>query len=164
MSLNKAILIGYLGRDPEVRTMQNGNKVVNMSLATSESWKDKQTGERREKTEWHRIVIWNEKIGDVAAKFLKKGSLCCIEGQIETRKFQDKDGSDRWTTEIVVPVFGGGLRLLGGKDGVSGGDRSSNDDRRSDDNRSSGDSGSSAGGGGSGQRYDDEIPFAPEWR
>ena len=152
MSLNKAILIGHLGRDPEVRTMQNGNKVVNLSLATSETWKDKQSGERREKTEWHRIVIWNEKIGDVAAKFLKKGSLCCIEGQIETRKFQDKDGSDRWTTEIVVPAFGGNLRLLGGKnDGASDGG-SSSEDRGSSNERSS-------GGGSSGGGFDDEIPF-----
>ena len=162
MSLNRAILIGRLGRDPEVRTMQNGNKVVNLSLATSETWKDKQTGERREKTEWHRIVIWNEKIGDVAEKYLKKGSLCCIEGQIETRKWQDQQGQDRYSTEIVVPAFGGTLRLLGSKDDAQSGGRSSDDDRSSNDR----DSGSSGGGsgGGSAHSFDDEIPFAPEWR
>ena len=163
MSLNKAMLIGHLGRDPEVRSTQDGRKIVNINLATSENWKDKQTGERRSRTEWHRVVIFNEQIGDVAAKYLKKGSKCYIEGQIETRKWQDDKGNDRYSTEIVLRAFGGNLRLLDSKDSAPSGDGPSNDDRRSSDDRSSG-GGSGGGGGGRSNQFDDEIPFGPEWR
>jgi single-strand DNA-binding protein len=110
--VNKAIIVGNLGRDPESRTVQNGGKVVSFSLATSETWMDRASGERKEKTQWHRIVIWDEKLGEVAEKYLKKGSKCYVEGQIETRKFTDKDGAERETTEIVLKAFRGALTLL----------------------------------------------------
>jgi single-strand DNA-binding protein len=114
-SVNKAILIGHLGRDPEVRRMNSGDSVVSFSLATSESWKDKGTGERKEKTDWHNVVIWNEHIGKVAEQFCKKGSKVYIEGQIQTREFTDKDGNQRKTTEIVLQRFRGELTLLDGR-------------------------------------------------
>ena len=119
--MNRATLIGRLGRDPEVKTTQGGSRVVSFSIATSERWRDKNTGERKEKSEWHNIVIWNEGIGKVAEQYLKKGSMCLIEGKIETRKWQDRDGNDRYTTEIVVPQYGGYLELLGGKQDSDGG-------------------------------------------
>jgi single-strand DNA-binding protein len=111
-SVNKVILVGNLGKDPEIRTTQNGGKVVTMTIATSESWKDKNTGERREKTEWHRVVIFNEGIANVAERYLKKGSKVYIEGQLETRKWQDKDGIERYTTEIVLKPYNGVLNML----------------------------------------------------
>jgi single-strand DNA-binding protein len=104
--------VGNLGKDPEIRTTQNGGKVVTMTIATSESWKDKNTGERREKTEWHRVVIFNEGIANVAERYLKKGSKVYIEGQLETRKWQDKDGIERYTTEIVLKPYNGVLNML----------------------------------------------------
>lgn len=119
--MNRATLIGRLGRDPEIKTTQGGSRVVSFSIATSERWRDKNTGERKEKSEWHNIVIWNEGIGKVAEQYLKKGSMCLIEGKIETRKWQDRDGNDRYTTEIVVPQYGGYLELLGGKQDSDGG-------------------------------------------
>lgn len=119
--MNRATLIGRLGKDPEVKTTQGGSRVVSFSIATSERWRDKNTGERKEKSEWHNIVIWNEGIGKVAEQYLKKGSMCLIEGKIETRKWQDRDGNDRYTTEIVVPQYGGYLELLGGKQDSDGG-------------------------------------------
>lgn len=110
--INKAILIGHLGADPEVRRMQSGDPVVNFNVATSESWKDKNTGERKERTEWHRVVIWNEAICGVAEKFLKKGSKVYLEGKIATRKYTGQDGLERYTTEIVLERFRGELQLL----------------------------------------------------
>lgn len=118
-SLNKVCLIGNLGRDPEVRFAQNGNKIVNMSIATSESWKDKQSGERKEKTEWHRIVIFDSFIADIAEKYLHKGSKVYIEGSLQTRKWE-KDGVEKFTTEIVIPKFKGLLTMLDGGGGKSG--------------------------------------------
>lgn len=114
-SVNKVILIGNLGQDPEVRSFQNGGKVVNLRIATSESWKDKQTGERKERIEWHSIAIFNEPLAKIAEQYLRKGAKVYLEGQLETRKWQDQSGTDRYTTEIVLRGFGGSLTLLDGK-------------------------------------------------
>jgi single-strand DNA-binding protein len=116
-SVNKVTLLGNVGKDPEVRTMQNGDRVVSFSLATGESWRDKQTGERKEKTEWHNVVIFNDGIGKVAEQYVKKGSKIYLEGQLQTRKWQDKSGADRWSTEVVIARFRGELTLLGDKAG-----------------------------------------------
>lgn len=118
-SVNKVILVGNLGRDPEVRSLQSGDKVVNLSVATSERWKDKNTGEPREKTEWHRVVIFNERLGDVAEKYLRKGSKVYIEGQLQTRKWTDQSGVEKYSTEVVLQRFRGELTMLDSK-GESG--------------------------------------------
>ena len=120
-SVNKVILVGNLGRDPEVRSTQDGAKIVQLSLATSESWKDRATGERRERTEWHRVVIFNERLADVAEQYLRKGSKLYVEGQLQTRKWQDKEGQDRYTTEIVLGKFRGELTMLDGRSSEGGG-------------------------------------------
>jgi single-strand DNA-binding protein len=114
-SVNKVILVGNLGRDPEVRNFANGGKVVNLRIATSETWKDKATGERKEKTEWHSVAIFNEQLAKVAEAYLRKGSTVYVEGQLETRKWQDQSGADKYSTEVVVKAFKGELTLLGGK-------------------------------------------------
>lgn len=114
-SVNKAIIVGNLGRDPETRSTQNGAQVVSFSVATTESWRDKATGERKDKTEWHNVIIWNENIGKIAAQYLRKGSRVYLEGQIQTREFTDKDGNQRRTTEIVLQAFNGQLVLLDSK-------------------------------------------------
>jgi single-strand DNA-binding protein len=111
-SVNKVILVGNLGKDPEVRRSQDGSAIVHLSIATSESWRDKNSGERKEKTEWHRVVIFNENIAKVAEQYLKKGAKVYIEGQLQTRKWQDKDGTDKYSTEVVVPRFNGQLTML----------------------------------------------------
>jgi len=116
-SVNKVILVGNLGRDPEVRHAQNGNKIVQLSLATSESWKDKNTGERRERTEWHRVVIFNERLADVAEQYLRKGAKLYLEGQLATRKWTDNAGTERYTTEVVLQQFRGELQMLSGREG-----------------------------------------------
>ena len=164
--VNKVILVGRLGRDPEVRTFNNGGKVVNLRLATSETWKDKQSGERREKTEWHSVAIFNEPIGRIAEQYLKKGSEVYIEGQLETRKWQDQSGNDRYSTEVVVRPYTGNMTLIGGRgDGGGGGGGRTGGGYGGDDR---GDYGGSGGGGGGGGRSDyggggdlddDEIPF-----
>lgn len=118
-SVNKVILIGNLGRDPEVRSMQSGDKIVNLSVATSESWKDKTSGERKEKSEWHRVVIFNQGIAKVAESYLKKGSKVYLEGQLETRKWTDKDGVEKYSTEVVLRPFRGELVMLDSKGGES---------------------------------------------
>jgi single-strand DNA-binding protein len=121
-SVNKVILIGNLGRDPEVRHSQDGNKIVNLSIATSESWKDKATGERKDRTEWHRVVIFNDRLAEVAERYLKKGSSIYIEGQLQTRKWVDNTGVEKYTTEVVLSKYRGELSLLGGRaDGMQGG-------------------------------------------
>ena len=156
-SVNKVIIIGNLGRDPEVRTFANGGKVVNLRVATSETWKDKQSGERKERTEWHSVAITNEGLAKIAEQYLRKGSTVYIEGQLETRKWTDQAGVEKYTTEIVLRPFRGELTLLGGK----------SDGGRDDAGQSSGGQGYGAGGGpNSGGRddLDSEIPFAPEWR
>ena len=162
-SVNKVIIIGNLGRDPEVRTFSHGGKVVNLRIATSETWKDRNTGERRERTEWHSVAIFNEALGRIAEQYLRKGSTVYIEGQLETRKWQDQSGADRYSTEVVLRPYGGNLTLLGGRgDGGNGGGAGGGyDGPPADggyggyDDRSSG--GSSSQGGGS--NIDDEIPF-----
>jgi single-strand DNA-binding protein len=164
-SVNKVILIGNLGKDPEVRRLNSGDQVVNFTLATSENWRDKTSGERKEKTEWHNIVIFNENLGKVVEQYCKKGSKVYVEGQLQTRKWQDKDGNDRYTTEIVLQRFRGELTLLdsrgGGADRDSfpeeGGSRSSSFNRATASDRRPALSG---GGGGAGAaEMDDDIPF-----
>ena len=166
-SVNKVILVGNLGKDPEVRRMQDGRPIVNLSVATSESWRDKATGERREKTEWHRVVIFNEGLAKIAEQYLKKGSKVYLEGQLQTRKWQDQQGQDKYTTEVVLQGFNSALTMLdraGG--GSAGGDFGSDDD--GSEFGSSGPSaprkpavaavGAGAGGGSKGD-LNDEIPF-----
>lgn len=155
-SVNKVILVGNLGKDPESKSFQNGGKVVNLRLATSESWKDRQSGERKEKTEWHQVAIFDERLGEVAEKYLRKGSKVYLEGQIQTRKWQDQNGADRYTTEVVVPRFGGVLTMLdgagGGQGGGGGGSRGGGDDWAGGGggNDFGGGSGGGYGGGGRG--------------
>lgn len=167
-SVNKVILVGNLGRDPEVKTFSNGGKVVNLRIATSETWRDKQSGERREKTEWHSVAIFNENLANIAEQYLRKGSTVYIEGQLETRKWQDQSGADRYTTEVVVKAFRGGLTLLGGRrDGEGGGGRDDGgyDGAGSEQGQGGGygsqrgDHGGGRGEGGGRSDLDDEIPF-----
>ncbi|WCR11814.1 single-stranded DNA-binding protein [Paracoccus stylophorae] len=160
-SVNKVILIGNLGRDPEIRTFQNGGKVANLRIATSDQWKDRNTGERREKTEWHSVAIMSEGLVNVVERYLKKGSKVYVEGQLETRKWQDQSGQDRYTTEVVLRGFNGTLQMLDGR-GDGGGGRDSGgfggggyEDRGGGGSAPEG--GTSSGGGRS--DYDDEIPF-----
>ena len=121
-SVNKVILVGNLGRDPEVRYAQDGSKIVTLSVATSESWKDKQTGERKDKTEWHRVVIFNDRLAEICEKYLKKGSKLYLEGQLQTRKWTDQSGQEKFTTEVVLSKYRGELTLLDGRsDSHSGG-------------------------------------------
>jgi len=163
-SVNKVILIGNLGRDPEVRTFQNGGKVCNLRIATSENWKDKNTGERREKTEWHSVAIFQEGLVRIAEQYLRKGSKVYIEGQLQTRKWQDQSGQDRYSTEVVLQGYGGTLTMLDGRG--EGGGGGSNYGGPSDSGQSGGGyggdyGGGSQGGSGSGgaSDMDDEIPF-----
>ena len=147
-SVNKVILVGNLGKDPEVRSTQDGSKIVNLTLATSETWNDRASGERKEKTEWHRVVIFNKNLADVAEKYLRKGSKVYVEGQLQTRKWTDKDGQEKYSTEVVLQNFRGELTMLDGRGGEGGG---------------------GGGGGGRGaseapasfqrDEMDDEIPF-----
>ena len=111
-SVNKAVIIGRLGKDPEVRSLQDGKKIVNLSVATSESWNDRASGERKERTEWHRVVIFNERIGEVAEKYLKKGALVYIEGSLQTRKWTDQSGQEKYATEVVIAAFRGEMTML----------------------------------------------------
>ena len=120
-SVNKVILVGNLGKDPEVRRMTSGDPVVNLSIATSESWRDKASGEKKEKTEWHRVVIFNKNLADVAEKYLKKGAKVYVEGQLQTRKWTDKDGAEKYSTEVVLQNFRGELTMLDGRSGGEGG-------------------------------------------
>ena len=159
-SVNKVILVGNLGRDPEVRSFQNGGKVVNLRIATSENWKDRNTGERKERTEWHSVAIFSEPLGRIAEQYLRKGSKVYIEGQLETRKWQDQSGQDRYTTEIVLRPYRGELTLLDSAGGSGGGGGSSyDDDRGGGYGGGSGGYGGGSGGGGGRSDLDDEIPF-----
>lgn len=170
-SVNKVILVGNLGRDPEVRFTQDNKKIVNMSIATSESWKDKNTGEKREKTEWHRVVIFSDGLANIAEKYLRKGSKVYIEGQVQTRKWQDKDGNDKYSTEIVLQGFNCTLTMLDGPSGGSGGGggggggfdsgSSGGDGFGGGGNQGGGQSDNQGGGSGPapGADLDDEIPF-----
>ncbi len=159
-TVNKVILIGNLGADPEVRTFSNGGKVCNLSLATSETWKDKNTGERKERTEWHRVAIFQEGLVRIAEQYLKKGSKVYIEGQLQTRKWQDQSGADRYSTEVVLQGFGGTLTMLDGRDGGSGGGGGSYGGGQGGGYDSGPqDSGGSQGGSAPSRDIDDEIPF-----
>ncbi|NFV79822.1 single-stranded DNA-binding protein [Magnetospirillum aberrantis] len=182
-SVNKVILVGNLGRDPEVRTSQDGSKIVNLNIATSETWKDRSSGERKEKTEWHRVVIFNPNLADVAERFLRKGSSVYVEGALQTRKWTDQQGVEKYSTEVVIGRFKGELTLLGGR-GEGGGGSGGGDDfgggYGGGGNYGGGSGGSYGGGqrsagapqqgGGGGNRgggsgwepppdLDDEIPF-----
>ncbi|MHA7888180.1 MULTISPECIES: single-stranded DNA-binding protein [Roseicyclus] len=173
-SVNKVILIGNLGRDPEVRSFQNGGKVCNLRIATSETWKDRNTGERRERTEWHSVAIFNEALARLAEQYLRKGSKVYIEGKLETRKWQDQSGQDRYTTEVVLRPYAGELTFLDSREGGGGGGGGSygggggggyGDDRGGGGGGYPDDRGGSYGGGGGGSYgggggdVDDEIPF-----
>jgi len=170
-SVNKVILVGNLGRDPESKSFQNGGKVVNLRIATSESWKDRTSGERREKTEWHSVAIFNEPLANTAERFLRKGSKVYIEGQLQTRKWQDQSGQERYSTEIVLQKFRGELQMLdsrgqGGDSqvGYSGGGQNaggSGQGRGGSDFGQSGPGNRSGGEGGGGfsRELDDDIPF-----
>jgi single-strand DNA-binding protein len=172
-SVNKVILVGNLGRDPEIRRTQDGRPIANLRIATSESWKDRNSGERREKTEWHSVVIFNENLCKVAEQYLRKGSKVYIEGQLQTRKWQDQQGQDRYSTEVVLQGFNGQLTMLDGRSGAGGGlSEGGQSDYDGDSGGFGGGSGSSepakraprGGGGGSkgggfDKPFDDEIPF-----
>jgi len=165
-SVNKVILVGNLGRDPEVRTFSNGGKVCNLRIATSETWRDKATGERKERTEWHSVAILNENLAKIAEQYLRKGSKVYVEGQLETRKWQDQSGQDRYTTEVVLRPFRGELTLLDGRDGGSqggggGGYRGGAQGGGGYDEGPSygGGAGGAAPAGGGRADFDDEIPF-----
>lgn len=151
-SVNKVILVGNLGKDPEIRSMQSGDKVASFSIATSESWKDKSSGEKKEKTEWHRISVFNQGLVKVIENYVKKGSKVYIEGQLETRKWTDKDGQEKYTTEVVLRPFRGELTMLDNKGGGGGGMR--------DSGGMSGDfSAGPSSGSSKAEEFDDEIPF-----
>ena len=174
-SVNKVILVGNLGRDPEVRRMQSGDAVVNLRLATTETWRDKASGERKEKTEWHSVVIFNENIAKVAEQYLKKGSKVYIEGQLQTRKYTDKDGAEKYSTEVVLQRYRGELTMLEGRNAGGGGGFAGDDDRGAFAGGGGGErpsfgrsspmdrGGNSGGGGGRGgsmsDAIDDDIPF-----
>jgi single-strand DNA-binding protein len=160
--VNKVILVGNLGKDPEVRRLPSGDAVVNFSLATSENWRDKQTGERREKTEWHNVVIFNENLAKVAEQYLKKGSKVYVEGQLQTRQWEDQQGQKRYTTEVVLQRFRGELQMLDSRGGGGGGEYEERGGRGAEFG-SAGPMERVGGGGRSGSKLaddmDDEIPF-----
>ena len=167
-SVNKVILIGNLGRDPEVRHTNDGSPIVNLNIATSETWRDRNSGERKERTEWHRVVIFNERLAEVAQKYLQKGSKVYIEGQLQTRKWTDKDGAEKYTTEVVLQRFRGELTMLDSRSGGGGGDFGGGGGDYGGGSSGGGYSGGGSGGGGggdfrgggpSGGDLDDEIPF-----
>jgi single-strand DNA-binding protein len=158
-SVNKVILVGNLGKDPEVRHTQDGKAIVNLSIATTESWRDKASGERKDKTEWHRVVIFNEGLAKIAEQYLKKGSSVYLEGQLQTRKYTDKDGVEKYSTEIVLQNYRGELTMLGSRPGSGSGDSSSS----GDDFGASSPMDRPRSGGGAKQSFardlDDEVPF-----
>ena len=167
-SVNKVILVGNLGKDPEIRRTQDGRPIANLRIATSESWRDKSTGEKREKTEWHSVVIFNENLCKIAEQYLKKGAKVFIEGQLQTRKWQGQDGQDRYSTEVVLQGFNGNLTMLDGRSGGmseggqsdysgGGGDSSYTDAPRAA--ARSGGGGAAKSGGNFDKQLDDEIPF-----
>lgn len=158
-SVNKVILVGNIGRDPEIRSTQDGTRIANLSLATSETWRDRNSGERKEKTEWHRVAVFNDRLVDVIEKYVKKGAKLYIEGQLQTRKWTDKEGQERYTTEVVLGRFNGQLTMLDGRSGGEGFSGGSDDDMAPAPRAASG--GMSRGGGRAPatQDLDDEIPF-----
>jgi single-strand DNA-binding protein len=152
--INKVIIVGNLGQDPETRTTPGGSTVTNIRVATSESWKDKQTGEMKENTEWHTVVMWN-RLGEIAGEYLKKGSQVYIEGSLRTRKWQDKQGNDRYTTEIVASE----MQMLGGRGGGGGGATQETRDSRDTGGRSAAPAPAGERSGGTAADFDDDIPF-----
>ena len=166
-SVNKVILVGNLGADPEIRRLSSGDPVVNLRIATSETWRDRQSGERQERTEWHRVVIFNEQLAKVAEQYLKKGAKVYIEGQLQTRKWQDQSGQDRYSTEVVLQKFRGELQMLDARGEGGGGQvsydrapRSGGSDFGQSGPSDFGSRGSSSGGGrGASRDLDDDIPF-----
>ncbi len=167
-SVNKVILVGNMGKDPEIRTTQDGTKIVNLTQATSETWNDRASGERKERTEWHRVVIFNERVADVAERFLKKGAKIYVEGSLQTRKWTDQTGQERYTTEVVIGRFNGQLTMLdtrGGGEGANAGEGGGYRADRAPAQRAP--AGAARGGGGGGPSWDapkggdldDEIPF-----
>ena len=164
-SVNKVILVGNLGKDPEIRTLQSGTKVANLSVATSETWNDRQSGERKERTEWHRVVIFNDRLADIAERFLRKGRKVYIEGSLETRKYTDQSGQEKYTTEVVLRNFRGELTLLDSAGGEGGGMGEGGGYRERAPAAQRATAGASRGGGGpswdapKGGDLDDEIPF-----
>jgi single-strand DNA-binding protein len=165
-SVNKVILVGNLGRDPEIRSTQDGMKIANLSLATSDTWRDRNSGERRERTEWHRVVIFNEKLCEVAEKYLRKGSKVYIEGALQTRKWTDQSGVEKYTTEVVLQRFRGELTMLDGRQDGGGGGGYGDDGGPaggfgggSSGGSGGGQGGGFGGGGSGGGDLDDEIPF-----
>jgi single-strand DNA-binding protein len=167
-SVNKVILIGNLGRDPETRSFSNGGKVCNLRIATSESWKDKQTGERKERTEWHSVAIFSEGLANVAERYLRKGSKVYIEGQLRTRKWQDQSGNDRYSTEVVIDGFNGSMTMLDGRDGGGAGGGAAAGGSGDSWGGSGGNDGGYGGGQSSGTKpaggafdddLDDDVPF-----
>lgn len=168
-SINKVIIVGHLGQDPEIRRTQDGRPIATLSIATSETWRDRTSGERREKTEWHRVVVFNEGLAKIAEQYLKKGTQVYVEGQLQTRKWQDNSGQDRYSTEILLQGFNATLQMLGGKREGSG-YRAGGDgpgDFGMDPDRAAGATQARSTGASSGsfaRDMDDDIPFAPEWR
>ncbi len=169
-SVNKVILVGNLGRDPEIRSTQDGTKIANLSVATSETWRDRNSGERRERTEWHRVVIFNDRLVDVVEKFLRKGSKVYLEGQLQTRKWTDQQGMEKYTTEVVLQRYRGELTMLdgrnegggdfgGGQSGGSYGGGFSSGGSQGGGSQGGGFGGGGSGPGPSGGDLDDEIPF-----
>jgi single-strand DNA-binding protein len=166
-SVNKVILVGNVGKDPEVRRLNNGEPVVTLSIATSESWRDKATGERKEKTEWHKVVIFNEGLAKVAEQYVRKGSKLYIEGQLQTRKWADQSGVEKYTTEVVLQRFRGEMTLLDGRQGGGAGEEAGQMEDRSSGGSSFGRSSpaerrpapASSGGGRASSGLDDDIPF-----
>lgn len=155
-SINKVILVGNLGRDPEIRSTQDGREIANLALATSESWKDRNTGERKEKTEWHRVVIFNEGLVNVVKNYCHKGSKLYIEGQLQTRKWTDQSGQEKYSTEVVLQGYGGNLTMLDAKGGSGGGMA---DNSYGNFDQSPKPMAAAAGGGAAPADLDDEIPF-----
>ena len=160
-SVNKVILVGNLGRDPEVRSFQNGGKVVNLRIATSETWRDRNSGERREKTEWHSVAIFSEPLAKIAEQYLRKGSKIYVEGQLQTRKWQDQSGQDRYSTEVVLQGFNSVLTMLDGRNdgGGGGGDYGGGSDFGQSSPMQGGGGGGRGPSGGGGGDLDDDIPF-----
>jgi single-strand DNA-binding protein len=175
-SLNKVMLIGNVGADPEIRRTNDGRPIANIRLATSESWRDKNSGERKEKVEWHTVIVYNEGLAKVVEQYVKKGAKLYIEGSLQTRKWQDKGGVEHYSTEIILQAFNGKLEMLDSRgDGNGGGRRDRDDqdggrnsdrsnDRSRDDDRGRSNARNSQGGGSFSRDMDDDIPFAPEWR
>lgn len=158
-SVNKVILVGNLGRDPEVRAMQSGDKVCNLSVATSERWKDRNSGEMQEKTEWHRVVVFDQKLADVAEKYLKKGAKVFLEGQLQTRKWTDQSGVEKYTTEVVLQRFRGELVMLDSRGSSEGGGYDSDPSDYGNPQPAMAGAGGGGGGGRMSDDLDDEIPF-----